>query len=277
MVGAEPQGVVARVARAAAAWAALEGALGSLSARHDDDNAERMQDLLDEIQEAHAAAGRAGSVPAGLSGLLSFLTEWVMAYEGEHEVIEPADPVDLLKFLMAENGLRQTDLAGELGGQPVVSAILNRRRKINARQARELGRRFKMAAGAFIEDPEREFEEDQAGELHEASAASIGLSARTTDFVTFDFQSVDFHKPHLAQDNATVIVSASSIVHAVARLSENKISKPLVYTNGSAMVMQVIEQRNDKSLADEIPFCQSLAGTDMLRSGLEISAPTTLQ
>ena len=51
---------------------------------------------------------------------------------------------------MESNGLTQADLAQELGGQPVVSAILNGRRRINARQASELAARFGVSPALFI-------------------------------------------------------------------------------------------------------------------------------
>jgi len=42
------------------------------------------------------------------------------------------------------------ELGAELGGQPVVSAILNGKRSINARQASALASRFGVSPAAFI-------------------------------------------------------------------------------------------------------------------------------
>jgi plasmid maintenance system antidote protein VapI len=56
----------------------------------------------------------------------------------------------MLLLLMESNDLTQNDLAQELGGQPVVSAILNGRRRINARQASELAVRFGVSPALFI-------------------------------------------------------------------------------------------------------------------------------
>ncbi len=60
--------------------------------------------------------------------------------------------VRLMNRLLDDAGqwLNQTDLREELGGPPVVSAILNGKRDINARQAKSLASRFKVPAGAFI-------------------------------------------------------------------------------------------------------------------------------
>jgi len=56
----------------------------------------------------------------------------------------------VLAYLMEEHGLKQTDLAAELGGQSIVSAILNGKRELNARQAKALGKRFKVSPAVFL-------------------------------------------------------------------------------------------------------------------------------
>ena len=61
-----------------------------------------------------------------------------------------AEPREVLRLLMEQNGLAQADLRAELGGQPVVSAILNGKRQINARQAKALAARFGVSPSVFI-------------------------------------------------------------------------------------------------------------------------------
>ncbi|WP_368860922.1 type II toxin-antitoxin system HigA family antitoxin [Desulforhabdus sp. TSK] len=51
---------------------------------------------------------------------------------------------------MDQQGLEETDLSKELGGQPVVSAILSGRRKINVRQAKALAARFNVSPSVFL-------------------------------------------------------------------------------------------------------------------------------
>lgn len=131
--------------RAARAWAQLERALGPISAAHTDSNALRMMSLLDSLVDA----GRAQPSP-NWAGLLAFVTEWVQAYDASTTQIPATDPVALLRHLMKENGLRQADLAAELGGQSVVSAILRGKRQISGRQARALGLRFALSPAVFI-------------------------------------------------------------------------------------------------------------------------------
>ena len=61
----------------------------------------------------------------------------------------PGSPVTVLRFLMDEHGLTQSDLP-ELGSQGVVSEILRGRRQINVRQVRALSARFCVSPAVFI-------------------------------------------------------------------------------------------------------------------------------
>ena len=85
-----------------------------------------------------------------LAGLLELVGELVASYEARLPPVPDAPPREVLRLLMEQNGLTQTDLRAELGGQPVVSDILNGKRKINARQAKALAARFHVSAAAFL-------------------------------------------------------------------------------------------------------------------------------
>jgi HTH-type transcriptional regulator/antitoxin HigA len=85
-----------------------------------------------------------------LAGLLELLGQLVEDYEKEHRVIPDAEPREVLRLLMEQNGLKQIDLADEIGRQSVVSEILSGKRRINARQAKALAARFGVSAAAFI-------------------------------------------------------------------------------------------------------------------------------
>ena len=47
-------------------------------------------------------------------------------------------------------GLTQSDLAKEVGGQPIVSKILKGERELNLRQIKALAKRFKVSPKVFI-------------------------------------------------------------------------------------------------------------------------------
>jgi len=100
----------------------------------------RLNELLDEIgdDEKHP-----------LYGLLDTLGTLIHAYEEAHYPIPAASGVEVLRFLMSEHGLTQSDLP-EVGSQGVVSEILNGRRELNVRQVRSLAERFKVSSAVFL-------------------------------------------------------------------------------------------------------------------------------
>ena len=85
-----------------------------------------------------------------LMPLLDLLAKQIEAYEEEHHDLPDATPTEVLQYLMEEHHLTQTDLAEELGGQSVVSAILNGKRELNARQVKALAARFNVSPTVFL-------------------------------------------------------------------------------------------------------------------------------
>lgn len=100
----------------------------------------RLNGLLDEIgdNEKHA-----------LYGFLDTLGTLIQAYEAEHYPIPEATGVEVLRFLMDEHGLTQSDLP-EVGSQGVVSEILNGKRELNVRQVRVLSQKFNVSSAVFV-------------------------------------------------------------------------------------------------------------------------------
>lgn len=111
------------------------------SERHYRAMVEFMNDLLDDIgdNESHP-----------LAGLLDVVTTFVHEFEERNVEIPDAKPADVLRFLIEQHELRQSDLAEVFGSQSNVSEILSGKREINARQARLLAKRFKVSPAAFI-------------------------------------------------------------------------------------------------------------------------------
>ena len=100
-----------------------------------------MDELLDRIgaNESHR-----------LMPLLDLVTQRVEAWEAQHHTLPEASPSAVLAYLMEEHNLKQTDLADELGGQSIVSAILNGKRELNTRQVKALAKRFSISAAVFL-------------------------------------------------------------------------------------------------------------------------------
>ena len=70
-------------------------------------------------------------------------------YETQNFPEPEGDPIDTLKTLMAEHGLRQTDLS-EIGSQGVISEVLSRKRQLIVRQIKLLSKRFNVSPIVFM-------------------------------------------------------------------------------------------------------------------------------
>jgi len=102
---------------------------------------ERMEALLDHLGEDEDHP---------LNGLLHLMGDLVAEYDSHHfPQIPEVTGVEVLKYLMKEHGLKQSDLP-EVGSQGVVSKILNGKRELNRRQIKALAERFGVPAGTFV-------------------------------------------------------------------------------------------------------------------------------
>jgi HTH-type transcriptional regulator / antitoxin HigA len=79
--------------------------------------------------------------------LLSLLIE---SYEQANYSLPDASAVEVLKFLLDQHGLKQRDLAADLGGESVVSEILSGRRRLNATHIERLSERFQVSPAVFF-------------------------------------------------------------------------------------------------------------------------------
>jgi HTH-type transcriptional regulator/antitoxin HigA len=99
-----------------------------------------LDSLIDEV-------GNNESHP--LASLMETIGSLIETYESRHVSELEADPIDALKYLMEDHGLKQSDLP-EIGSQGVVSEILSGRRRLNVRQINMLSKRFKVSPAVFI-------------------------------------------------------------------------------------------------------------------------------
>ena len=121
-------------------WAKVSPLLQIESEEEYESAVERLNVLVDEVgtDERHP-----------LYSLLDTLGTVVRAYEEKHHPIPNAKGTDVLRFLMEEHGITQSDLT-EVGSQGVVSEILAGKRELNVRHIRALARRFKVSPSVFI-------------------------------------------------------------------------------------------------------------------------------
>ena len=78
------------------------------------------------------------------------LSDFIAAYEDRHPVITRGGPLGVIRRIMATHNITQRELP-EIGAQSVVSAVLQGKRRINARMAIALSKRFHLPIGAFLE------------------------------------------------------------------------------------------------------------------------------
>lgn len=74
----------------------------------------------------------------------------IEAYEARHWPIEPADPIDAIRYRMETAGYTQADLARLLGSRPRASEIMNRKRALTIPMAYKLHREWNIPAEALI-------------------------------------------------------------------------------------------------------------------------------
>jgi HTH-type transcriptional regulator/antitoxin HigA len=81
---------------------------------------------------------------------IELLTLLIERYEEENFVVPQASPAEVLRFLLDRGGLRQRDLAADLGGESVVSEILAGKRELNANHIAKLSKRFHVSPAVFF-------------------------------------------------------------------------------------------------------------------------------
>jgi HTH-type transcriptional regulator / antitoxin HigA len=111
-----------------------------IRSKHQYDLVVRAMDYLSDVVNDHSKHP--------LAGLLEVLEVLVEDYDRVHHQIPPVSSAVLLRNLMAEHGLRQTDLS-DLGSQGVVSEILAGKRRLNKRHASVLAKRFSLPEELF--------------------------------------------------------------------------------------------------------------------------------
>ncbi len=86
-----------------------------------------------------------------LAPLVDALGDFIGDYEDANHDLPGSSPAEMLRELMNQHNLKQTDVP-ELGSQGVVSEVLNGKRELNARQIAALSRRFGVSPAVFFPD-----------------------------------------------------------------------------------------------------------------------------
>lgn len=121
-------------------WQAIQPIFSIRNEQEYDQAVERLNDLIDMVgfDESHP-----------LYDMLDTLGTLIHAYEDRYEPIPETSGLDVLRFLMHEHTMVQSDLS-QIGSQGVVSEILNAKRELNTRQIRILAKLFNVSPSVFF-------------------------------------------------------------------------------------------------------------------------------
>ena len=81
--------------------------------------------------------------------LVSAPGEFIGDFDDAHYSLPEATPAEVLRAIMDQHGIKQSELP-EIGSQGVVSEILNGKRELNARQIRDVSKRFGVSPAVFF-------------------------------------------------------------------------------------------------------------------------------
>ncbi|WP_095052823.1 type II toxin-antitoxin system HigA family antitoxin [Pseudomonas sp. Irchel s3b2] len=103
--------------------------------------------LVQALDELLEMTGEDESHP--LMSLVDIIGDWIEDWDRKHRPMPAASGVDVLRYMMREHGLSQSELPG-VGTQSVVSEVLSGKRQLNLRQIRWLAERFGVSVETFI-------------------------------------------------------------------------------------------------------------------------------
>ena len=82
--------------------------------------------------------------------LAELLTLLIEDFEQRQYQLPRAKPLDVIRFLMDQHGLKQNDLVEVFGTPSIVSEVLNGKRELNKNHIRRLSERFHVSPELFF-------------------------------------------------------------------------------------------------------------------------------
>jgi HTH-type transcriptional regulator/antitoxin HigA len=125
------------------AWKALQG-FALLSPIRNNADFQRIHALADDLADEVG-----DDVNHPLFSLFEIVMDLMDHWEDEHVSIPDAAPHEVLRYLLAENGLKQKDLS-DIASPTLISDILSGRRAISKKLAISLAERFNVNVTAFL-------------------------------------------------------------------------------------------------------------------------------
>jgi len=126
-----------------APWTAVNDALGLATPIRDEAHHAEMLAFVDEAFERFG-----GDDAHPIFGLVSIVADRIREYEARVHPWPELPPHELLRALMVEHDIKQSELP-EVGPQSVVSDVLSGKRALNLRQVAALAARFHVPMEVF--------------------------------------------------------------------------------------------------------------------------------
>ena len=109
-----------------------------------------LERLTEEVNRLMTKGIKQGDLSPEEERLLELLAVLIETYEDEHYPMPELSPIEVLKFLMEEQGLKQSDLLHIFGSSGITSEVVNGKRSISKEQAKKLAKFFKVSVELFI-------------------------------------------------------------------------------------------------------------------------------
>jgi HTH-type transcriptional regulator/antitoxin HigA len=119
----------------------------SLRPLRDENDYQKAAQILDGL-----AVRAEGSLSCGEQDYFETLTLLIQAYDEQHAdfASEQVAPLEMLKYLMDQAGMRTADVGRILGNRGLASLILNGHRSLSKTHIRKLADYFKVSPALFL-------------------------------------------------------------------------------------------------------------------------------
>ena len=105
------------------------------------------EEYTEALYELDQRSARLTRAEKELAELLTLLIE---DFESKRYKLPRAKPVEILRFLMDQHGLKQKDLVDVFGTRSIVSEVLSGKRKLNKEHIQRLSERFHISPEVFF-------------------------------------------------------------------------------------------------------------------------------
>jgi HTH-type transcriptional regulator / antitoxin HigA len=112
-----------------------------------DKELERLIGIMEPLSRG-IAGGKATPEERALHGLLSML---IREYDDRVHPLPTPDPIQMLRYLMEQRGLRPIDLVPVFGARSITSLVLNGKRELSKTHIRKLGEFFRVSPELFLQ------------------------------------------------------------------------------------------------------------------------------